>query len=305
MIFSLTILGSSSALPTSQRFPSAHVIHSHERFFLIDCGEGTQIQLRKHKIKLGRLDHIFISHLHGDHTFGLFGLLSSLNLIGRTHELFLYGPPELKLILDMNFEMFDIQLNYPLTFQEMNGQRSEFLYEDKWITVESFPVKHRIPTSGFLFVEKSLPRNLIKEKIDRYDIPIKDRVKIKNGADFVSENGELIPNSQLTLDPPVPRSFAYCSDTRFNRGMVSKIQGVDLLYHEATFMDEDRDRARETFHSTASQAARIASEAHVKKLVLGHFSARYKNLEPLLDEARAIFPNTELANDGDTFVVGG
>jgi len=305
VIFSLTILGSSSALPTSQRFPSAHVIHSHERFFLIDCGEGTQIQLRKHKIKLGRLDHIFISHLHGDHTFGLFGLLSSLNLIGRTHELFLYGPPELKLILDMNFEMFDIQLNYPLTFQEMNGQRSEFLYEDKWITVESFPVKHRIPTSGFLFVEKSLPRNLIKEKIDRYDIPIKDRVKIKNGADFVSENGELIPNSQLTLDPPVPRSFAYCSDTRFNRGMVSKIQGVDLLYHEATFMDEDRDRARETFHSTASQAARIASEAHVKKLVLGHFSARYKNLEPLLDEARAIFPNTELANDGDTFVVGG
>jgi ribonuclease Z len=278
-------------------------MQSHERFFLIDCGEGTQMQLRKHKIKLGRLDHILISHLHGDHTFGLFGLLSSLNLMGRTAALVLFGPPELKHILDLNFDMFDIHLNYPLEFRAIQKGRTERLYEDKWITIDSFPVKHRIPTSGFLFREKPRPRNLIREAIEHYQIPIKDRPHIKNGADFTTADGRVIPNTQLTRDPSPPRSFAFCSDTVFNRNMISKIKGVDLLYHEATFMEDEAERARETFHSTAKQAAQIALEANVKKLILGHFSARYKDLDPLLEEARSVFPRTCLAEDGTTYDV--
>ncbi len=303
MSFSFTILGSSSALPTSTRFASAYVIRSHERIFLIDCGEGTQIQLRRYKVKFGKLDHIFISHLHGDHTFGLFGLLSSLNLIDRTEALHLYGPAELAGILDIHFELFDIHLKYPLVHHPLDSRRSTLLYEDKWLTVESFPVKHRIPTSGFLFREKPQQRRLLKDKIERYSIPIKDRAAIKAGADFISPSGEVIQNNEITGNPPRSRSFAYCTDTLYCRNIISKIKNVDLLFHEATFMKSDIQKAKETFHSTAHQAARIAQEAGVKKLILGHFSARYKSLEALLEEGREIFPETELAEDGKTFVI--
>ena len=303
MSFSLTILGSSSALPTSKRFPAAYVLNAHERFFLIDCGEGAQIQLRKYRIKLGRLNHIFISHLHGDHTFGLFGLLSSFNLIGRKHELHIYGTSELEEILNTHFDLFNIHLGYHMNFHEISCNRSEILYEDEKIEIVSFPLKHRIPTCGFLFREKPKLRRLKKEMIEEFDIPIADRDNIKNGADFQTKSGKIIANKILTSDPPASKSFAYCTDTLFHRGVVTKISGVDLLFHESTFMEDETERARETFHSTAKQAASIAKEAKVKKLLLGHFSARYKDLTPLLKEAQSVFPEVELAEEGNTIEI--
>ncbi len=303
MSFAFRILGSSSALPTSIRFPSAYVVQMHERIFLIDCGEGAQIQLRRYKIKLGRLNHILISHIHGDHTFGLFGLLSSFNLIGREHDLHIYCPPDLESILETHFEMFNIQLNYSLVYHHMNCKQSSIIFEDEKIIVDSFPVKHRIPTCGFLFREKPLPRSLRKDMIENYDIPIKNRPEIKMGADFITRSGEKISNEILTTDPPAPRSLAYCTDTLYHRGLVTKIRGVNLLFHESTFIEDEASRAKETYHSTARQAAMIAREAKVKQLVLGHFSARYKDLNPLLSEAREVFSETELAEDGKIFMI--
>lgn len=293
-------MGSSSALPTSKRFPAAYVLNAHERFFLIDCGEGTQIQLRKYRIKLSRLNHIFISHLHGDHTFGLFGLLSSFNLIGRKHELHIYGTPELEVVLNTHFDLFNIHPGYHINFHEISCNASETLYEDEKIEIESFPLKHRIPTCGFLFKEKPKLRRLKKEMIEEYSIPIQDRDNIKKGADFHAKSGKIIANKFLTSNPPASKSFAYCTDTLFHRGIVTKISGVDLLFHESTFMEDEAARARETFHSTAKQAASIAKEAKVKKLLLGHFSARYKDLSPLLKEAQSVFPEVELAEEGKT-----
>ena len=303
MSFSLTVLGSSSALPTSKRFPAAYVLNAHERFFLIDCGEGTQIQLRKYKIRLNRLDHIFISHLHGDHIFGLFGLLSSLDLIGRKNELHIYGPSDLGEILNVHFDLLNIHLGYPLTIHSINCKKSERIFEDAKIEIDSFPLKHRIPTCGFLFREKPKLRSLKKEMLDAYSIPIKDRAKIKCGDDFKTESGRVIPNDILTSDPPRSRSFAYCTDTLFNRGIIPKIKSVDLLFHESTFMENEASRAKETFHSTAKQAASIAKEAQVKKLLIGHFSARYKDLSPLLMEAKSIFSEVELAEEVRTIEV--
>ena len=303
MSFSLTVLGSSSALPTSTRFPAAYVLNAHERFFLIDCGEGTQIQLRKYKIRLNRLNYIFISHLHGDHIFGLFGLLSSFDLIGRQHELHIYGPNGLSEILNIHFDLLNIHPGYPLTIHSVNCKKSERIFEDTRIEVDSFPLKHRIATCGFLFREKPKLRSLKKEMLEVYDIPVKDRANIKNGADFETESGKLIPNKILTSDPPRSRSFAYCTDTIYNRGIITKIKNVDLLFHESTFMEEEASRAKETFHSTAKQAATIAKEAQVKKLLIGHFSARYKDLSPLLAEAKSIFPDVELAEEGKSIEI--
>lgn len=301
MSFSFTVLGSSSALPTSTRNLSAYVLHIHERIFLLDCGEGTQIQLRKNKIKLGRLNHIFISHIHGDHTFGLFGLLSSFNLMGRKNDLHIYGPSELDNILNIHLELFDIRLIYTLVFHRIDCGSSERIYEDKLVYVDSFPLLHRIPTCGYLFVEKEKPRSLKPEMIELYDIPIQQRPGIKNGEDFISASGQKIPNKVLTDEPPPYRSFAYCTDTMFNRGIVSKIKNIDLLFHESTYMEDDANLAKNNFHSTAREAAMIAKEAGVKKLILGHFSTRYKNLNLLLNEARLVFPESFLAQDGQTW----
>ncbi|MEA1897576.1 MAG: ribonuclease Z [Bacteroidota bacterium] len=303
MSFSYTVLGSSSALPTSTRNLSAYVLHIHERIFLLDCGEGTQMQLRKNKVKLGRLNHIFISHIHGDHTFGLFGLLSSFNLMGRKNELHIYGPPELDNILNIHLELFDIKLFYPLIFHRVDCGSSERIYEDRLVYVDSFPLLHRIPTCGYLFVEKEKSRSLKPEMIELYNIPIQLRSGIKNGADFISDSGQRIPNKTLTKDALPGRSFAYCTDTMFNRGIVSKIKNIDLLFHESTYMEEDSSLAKNNFHSTARQAAMIAKEAGVKKLILGHFSTRYKNLNLLLDEARLVFPESFLAEDGQIWEI--
>ncbi|PIE86096.1 MAG: ribonuclease Z [Bacteroidia bacterium] len=297
MSFSLRILGSNSSLPTSKRFSTAHLLNVNERFFLIDCGEGTQIQLRRYKAKFSRLNHVFISHLHGDHYFGIFGLLSTFTLLGRKHDLHIYAPPDLEQMLKAMFSYTDAP-SYGLVFHHTNHRHKEIIYEDKRMTVETIPLKHRIPTTGFLFREKPKMRNMIKDIIPFYKIPIKEIVAIKQGKDFVTENGVLIPNSRLTTAPPKPKSYAFCSDTAYNEKIIEQIKGVDLLYHEATFAKDMIKRAKETKHSTAEQAAELARKAEVKNLLIGHYSARYRNPQTLLDEAKKIFPRTIAAEDG-------
>ena len=290
-------------MPTSTRYTSAHVLNVHERFFLIDCGEGTQMQLRRHKIKLGKINHIFISHLHGDHTFGLFGLLSSYSILNRTTDLHIYASPDLERIINNHLIAFGIFLPYKLVFHALDCSRSEKIYEDDKMWVETIPLKHRIPTCGFLFKEKPKLKNIRKDVIEKYKISIKEIIRIKEGTDFVTPEGQVIRNEKLTFDPPKPRSFAYCADTRYHGGIITKIRHVNLLYHEATYMQDLADRAKETFHSTSFQAATMAKKAKVGKLVLGHFSPRYKNLNLLLDEARQVFKNTFIGEEGLTFSI--
>ncbi|MBI5219990.1 MAG: ribonuclease Z [Bacteroidia bacterium] len=303
MSFSVTILGSSSALPTSQRFPTAQVLNISEQFYLIDCGEGTQIQLRKFKIRINKINHIFISHLHGDHFFGLFGLISTFNMLDRKNDLHIYGPPELEQVLSWQTDFFDY-LFYKIIFHKLDCSHHRIIYETDKITVETIPLKHRIPTCGFLFKEKPKPRNIIKSAIEKYNLSIKEIVNIKNGADHILQNGDVIPNRELTLLPPQSKSFAYCSDTLYKEDIIPIIHGVDLLYHEATYTHDMEHRAKETFHSTARQAATLALNAHVKQLLLGHFSARYKKIDEVVNEAISVFPNTLAAEDGVCYKIG-
>lgn len=298
MVFELTILGSSSALPTKKRYPSAHVLNAHERFFLIDCGEGTQMQLRRYGIKYGRIHHIFISHLHGDHVFGLYGLLSSMNLSGRESPLSLYAPEGFDQILFSHLSDFDIHLNFEVNFVPLHGNDPIHIYDNKYITVVSFPLKHRVPTYGFLFREKQKERNILKEAVREYKIPVSEIHRIKKGYDFIGPGGKIIPNSEITVDPPAPRSFAYCSDTMYFKRLPGFVSGVDLLYHEATFASDNKSLAAKTGHSTSEQAARVALDAGAGRLVIGHFSARYKDVSDLLKEAQVIFPDTIAAADG-------
>lgn len=301
MAFSFTILGSSSALPTSKRFTSAHVLNVHERFFLIDCGEGTQMQLRRFKIKLGKINHIFISHIHGDHVFGLFGLLSSFNLLGRETDLHIFSPPELERIINNYLQDFYITLNFEIVFHNINCGKSVRIYEDDKVIVNTIPLKHRIPTCGFLFKEQQKLPNLRKDMIDKFDIPISKRQGIKEGADFKTKTGDIIHNNELVVPAPEPKKIAYCSDTTYNEGILTQIKNVDLLYHEATYGSDLKELARGNMHSTAREAASLAKKASAKKLILGHFSTRYKDLTPLLEEAKAVFNNVFIAEDGKTF----
>jgi ribonuclease Z len=303
MNFELTILGSGSALPTSRRYPTAHALNVHERFFLIDCGEGTQLQLRKAKINLGRLDHIFISHLHGDHIYGLFGLLSTLNLLGRKSDLFIFGPPDLQKIIDFFLFQLSDGLQYKIIVTPNVSRSYSLIYSNKHVDVFAFPLKHRVPTWGYLFKEKEKELNIHKEVISDYNLSIKDIVTIKKGADFSTPEGEIISNKLLTTPPTPPRSFAFCSDTAYYDRITKWIKGVDILYHEATFANADKSIAKKTGHSTTQQAATIAKKAHVKKLIIGHFSNRYKEPEQLLTEARQIFQETYLAEDLETYSV--
>ncbi len=300
----LTILGSSSALPTSGRYPSAHVLNVHERLFLIDCGEGTQMQLRKYKIRFGKINNIFISHLHGDHVFGLYGLLSTFNLMGRENPLTLYAPENYSRLLNSHLQDFDINLNFRIEFKPLKGKDPVIIYEDKYVVVTAFPLKHRIDSFGFLFREKPADRNIIKECIEKYSIPVARIPEIKKGADFVTDNGTVIENSCLTLPAAEPLSYAYCSDTAYFKRLAGFVNGVDLLYHEATFDKSMHELASQTCHSTTADAARIAKMANAKTLVIGHFSARYKDISTLVKEAREIFPNTIPAIDGTTYNIG-
>ncbi len=303
MSFSLTVLGSSSALPTSKRFPSAHALNVHEHFFLIDCGEGTQMQLRKYRIKISRINHILISHMHGDHVYGLPGLFSTFNLLGRKTDLYVYGQNDLKYLIEFYKTHFGKDLSYNIQFIPLKTKKQYVFYEDKHVTIETLPLKHRIPTIGFLFREKEREMNIRKELIEKYNISISDIVQIKKGRDYVTGKGDPIPNSELTIPPFISRSYAYCSDTLFHTRLSERVKGIDLLYHEATFLEKDKNIAGLTFHSTASQAATIAKMAGVQKLIIGHFSSRYEETEAFVSEAKKVFENTEAAEDGKEYNV--
>ena len=297
--FELTILGSSSATPTSTRNPSAQALSLHDRLFLIDCGEATQIQIRRFRIKIQRIERIFISHLHGDHYLGLPGLLGTMHLLGREKDLHIHAPLGLKEIIELNNRHSKTFLRFSIHFHEIDETTDEIIFEDEKITVSLLKMDHRIPCYGFLFREKPYPRNILKEKADLYKIPFNEFAFLKKGNDYINADGTVIPNHELTTAPPPPRTFAYCSDTAFTKNYLDKIHGADLLYHEATFSEEQADRAVETYHCTARQAGTIAFEAGVKKLVIGHYSARYRTLDHLLSEAKDVFENTILAQEGE------
>ena len=265
---------------------------------MIDCGEGAQIQLRTMRLKFSRLNHIFLSHLHGDHCFGLPGLLSTLGLLGRTGELVIHAHPDAQKIFEPMLDYFCKELPYNVRFNHIDPYKSELVYEDRTVKVYSIPLKHRVPTCGFLFQELPKTAHIIREMIDFYKIPVKEIVKIKEGADFVTEEGVVVSNQRLTRPANPPKKYAYCSDTAYYEKIIPIIEGVDLLFHEATFCEADRARAKETFHSSAKQAAMIAKAAEVKKLILGHFSARYPDVSILLEEAKTVFPNVMLAREG-------
>lgn len=304
MKFEVTILGSNSALPTTKRFPTAQVLNVLERFFLIDCGEGTQIQMKRFRIPMSRINHILISHMHGDHIFGLIGLLSTFSLQGRKSDLHIYGHSKLEKLISFQLELLETKLNYVIFHHTIFGTDIQTLFEDDSVIVQSFPLKHgAMPCAGFLFKEKERLRTLKTDMLNFYNIPIKNRQAIKQGEDFVREDGEVISNKKLTKDPSKGRSYAFCTDTAYLPKIAPIIQAVDLLYHEATFLKSEEKRAKKTYHSTAEQAAQIAEEAKVKKLLIGHFSARFEDLTEHLKEAKEIFPNTALAEDGKKFSV--
>ncbi|MDO9581170.1 MAG: ribonuclease Z [Bacteroidales bacterium] len=299
----LIILGTSSALPTSERYPSAHVLNAHERLFLIDCGEGTQMQLRKNRIRFAKINHIFISHLHGDHVFGLYGLLSSFSLMGRKDPVHLYAPANYLEMLHSHLNDFDIHLSFEIDFIPLSGKDPVKILDDKYITVTSFPLLHRIPAFGFLFREKKSERNVIKECITKYQIPIVRIPAIKKGEDYLTQDGVVIKNEDITLPPSEPVSYAYCSDTKYFKQLASYVKGVSLLYHEATFDKSMKDLAVITGHSTSLDAAKTALDANVGKLLIGHFSSRYRDISFLVEEAKTLFPQTFAAIDGKSFVI--
>lgn len=298
MPFKLTILGCSSATPTLYRHSSAQILNVNERLFLIDCGEGAQMQMRKYGIKFQRIEHIFISHLHGDHYLGLMGLLFTFHLLGRKNTLHLYADHGLQEILDIQLELSNSTLMYPIEFHALNHMGSEVILETKNITVSTIPLEHRIPTVGFLFTERPKEPKINKDLIEQLNIPVSAMHSIKNGEGYTDSTGKFYSTKELTLPPQEPSSYAYCSDTAYTESFIPIIKRVKLLYHEATFMQDKVKNAREKFHSTTIDAATIAKTAEVEKLIIGHYSARYDDLQPLLAEARSVFPNTVLAEEG-------
>jgi len=301
--FDVKILGCGSAMPTTLHNPSSQLVNANEKLFMIDCGEGTQLQMRKFKTRISKLHSIFISHIHGDHILGLPGLISTLNILGRKMDLNIYAHKEIEPLLLSALDFFCPHLVFQVHFFPLNADAFEQIYENKSLRVCSFPLKHRIPTCGFLFEEKESLRHIKREMIDFYQIPIKQIKEIKSGADFVTPDGRVIPNEILTSPAKPPRRYAYCSDTAYCPDIIPYIEGVDALYHEATFAESEAIRAQQTFHSTARQAAKIAKAANVKQLILGHFSSRYTELDDLLHEARSVFPNTLLAYEGMDIVL--
>lgn len=295
--FELHILGCGSALPTTRHFATSQVVNLRDKLFIIDCGEGAQMQLRKSRLKFSRLNHIFISHLHGDHCFGLMGLISTFGLLGRTAELHIHSPKGLEELLTPMLNFFCHTLAYKVIFHEFDTRQTSVVYEDRSMTVTTIPLQHRIPCCGFLFAEKARPNHIIRDMVDFYKVPVYELNRIKNGSDYVTPEGEVIANTRLTRPSDPPRKYAYCSDTIFRPEIVEQLSGVDLLFHEATFAESELARAKETYHTTAAQAARIALEAGVRQLVIGHFSARYEDESILLKEASAVFPNTILAKE--------
>jgi ribonuclease Z len=293
----LTILGCGSALPTKKHFPSAQILSLRDKNYLIDCGEGTQIRMRQMGITNTRFGHVFISHLHGDHCFGLMGMISSFGMLNRTADLHIHAHADFENLLAPQLRYFCADLPFKIYFHPINPTKHELIFEDRSVSVYSIPLKHRVPTCGFLFEEKSRERHIIREMIDFYEIPVSQIHLIKKGEDFVTSVGEIVPNKRLTTAPTPPKRFAYCSDTAFSEKIIPIIEGVDCLYHEATFAEDELQRSIKTMHTTARQAAEIAKRANVKKLILGHYSARYYDLNVILQEAKKVFPNTVLGED--------
>lgn len=304
MSFNFTVLGSISALPSVNRHPSAHVLCAHEQFYLIDCGEGVQVQLKRYGFNMLRINHIFISHLHGDHFYGIYGLISSMSLMGRKNALTIYAPAPLKEIIKNHCNFFEQHLSYEIICEEIPTDSSVLIYENKVLEVYTIPLKHKIATSGFLFKEKRPGRNIHKDFIDRYKLDIYQIMALKRGDDVVVEGGELVECEKATYFPYKERSFAYCSDTSPSKEVAALIKGVNLLYHESTFLESDKKTAYATGHSTAKGAAYIASLAEAKQLVLGHFSLRYKgDLLPFLEEAKVEFESVQLAEEGKRYLI--
>ncbi|MDH8702032.1 ribonuclease Z [Dysgonomonadaceae bacterium PH5-43] len=303
--FEVNVLGCGSALPTTRHFLSSQVLNHREKLYMIDCGEGTQLQFRAMKLKFQRLSHIFISHLHGDHCFGLLGLVSTLGLLGRTGDLYIHAQPDAEKIFKPMLDYFCKESPYKIIFNSFNPNKSELILDDRSLKVSTIPLKHRVPTAGFLFEEKPKAMHIIREMVDYYNVPIRQINALKNGEDFVLDDGTIIPNKIFTKPAEPSYRYAYCSDTVYSEKIIPIIEGVDLLYHEATFSQQDIARAKETLHTSAKQAALIAKTANVKRLLLGHFSARYPDESVLLNEAQEVFPNTILAKEGMSLSVNG
>lgn len=297
----LTILGCYAATPRAMTNPTSQVLEMKGRLFLIDCGEGTQVQLRKSKIKFSRINHIFISHLHGDHFFGLPGLISTFRLLGRKKEMHVYGPKGIKEAITLLLKLGDSWTNFPLIFHELVSKERQFIYEDEKVMVETIPLNHRVYTNGFLFREQLGERKLNIEVVQQYGIDTSLYQNIKNGKNISLDDGQVIENDTLTFDPPKPKTYAYCSDTAYSPEIIPQIEGVDVLYHEATFLDSEEHLSIKTKHTTAKGAASIAKAAGVGTLVLGHYSTRYKSIVPFKEEAQTVFEQVLLADDGKEF----
>ena len=300
-MLALTILGNNSAIPAFDRNPTAQVLQTQEECFLIDCGEGTQMQFSRYKVKRAKINHVFISHLHGDHYFGLIGLLTSMSLMNRTQDLHLHAPPELEQLINLQLKFAATHLSYPLHFHPLT--KEGVIIEGNKITVECFKVQHRIECWGFLFREKKNLRKVNAERARIYEIPASFYEKLQQGFDYANKKGTIVPNEEVTTEGPKVKSYAYCADTIYDESLAEKVKGVDLLYHETTYLKDMHERAAARFHSTTVQAATIAKNAGVKKLLIGHFSSKYETLDEFLAEASAIFENTELAVQGSCHII--
>lgn len=304
MSISLTILGCHSATPRANAYPTSQYLEINNHHFLIDCGEGTQRQMRKYRVSFSKINHIFISHLHGDHFFGLVGLISTFGILGRERELHIYAPKGIKEVTLLQLKTAQSHAKFPINFHELSSKKSEIILEDTKVTVRTIPLNHRVYANGYLFTEKPNPKKLHLGNIKNYpEIDRADYLNIKAGKDITLSTGEIVPNSELTLPPKKPLSFAFCSDTTYKPDIVPIIKNVDLLYHEATFLEDKKDLAKKTKHSTAKEAASIAKKAEVKKLILGHYSGRYKDITNFKSEAKYIFENSDLAEPGKIFEV--
>lgn len=296
--FRVHILGCGSALPTLKHNPSSQIVEIRGKCFMIDCGEGTQTQLRRSKIKFTRISAVFISHVHGDHCFGLIGMVSTFGMLGRTAPLHIYAPAGFSNIMKMQIDFFCKDLEYEVVFHDVDTNANNIIYEDRSLTVETVPLSHRVPCCGFIFREKQTLPHILRDMTDYYKVPVSQFNNIKNGVDWVDEEGNVIPYTRLTTPSEPARSYAYCSDTKYLPMLHECLKDVCVLYHESTYSKEDEDMAKMYFHSTAAQAAQVASDANVGKLVLGHYSARYEDENRLLEEAKNIFPNTVLSDEG-------
>lgn len=301
--FKIHILGCGSALPTLKHNASSQLIEMRGKCFMVDCGEGAQMQFRRSHIHFSKLNAIFISHMHGDHCFGLMGLLSTLGMLGRTSKLRIYAPKDYEPLFRQQVEFFMQTMEYEMEMIPVDTEKQQVIYEDHSLTVETVPLQHRVPCCGFIFREKPTLPHIRRDMIDYYGIPVSQINNIKNGADWTNEDGDVIPNARLVQPADSPRSYAYCSDTRFVPGLKEKVKGVTVLYHESTYTSDQEDRAKIYYHSTARQAATIAAGAGVETLLLGHYSARYNDEQVLLQEAKAVFENSILTQEGMVFNV--